>query len=285
MTWWQAIILGIIQGASEFLPISSSGHLLLLEKLGIGEENLFFNIMLHVGTLAAVLIAMRKTWLPLIRHPKNKTNLYIIAACVPTVLIALIIKYVFPSLINGDYLALGFMISAVLIFCSEKLLLTKNSVNTIKTSLLTGVIQGIAVLPGISRSGATISAMRLLGVDKEEAANFSFLLSIPIILGSAIYESVDLAIAGAEAFSNGGATVFSSSASAAASLSAAETFASFGGVGLLPLLLGILFAFAAGLAAVSGFLKLIKKRSIVGFAFYDAALSVAVLVLLGLKII
>ena len=72
MSWWEALILGLVQGASEFLPISSSGHLLLLEKLGIGEENLFFNVMLHLGTLIAVLIAMYKSWIPLLRHPIQK---------------------------------------------------------------------------------------------------------------------------------------------------------------------------------------------------------------------
>jgi undecaprenyl-diphosphatase len=292
MSWWQAIILGIVQGASEFLPVSSSGHLLLLEKSGVGNENLFFNIMLHVGTLAAVLVAMRKTWRPLLRHPKNKTNLFVLIACIPTVLIALVFKHVFPELIEGQFLALGFMLSAVLIFCAEKLILTKNNVNTIKTSALTGVIQGIAVLPGISRSGATISAMRLLGIEKEEATSFSFLLSIPIILGSAVYESISLAVsyhAAADSFFNL-QTVASSSLNtspnlADAVLSEAETFASFGGVGLLPLVLGMLFAFGAGLLAVNGFLKLVKKHSMLGFAFYDAAASVLVLVLLGLKLI
>lgn len=72
MEIWEALVLGIIQGASEFLPISSSGHLLLLEKLGVGKEDLFFNVMLHVGTLIAVLIAMRKKWWPLVRHPSTK---------------------------------------------------------------------------------------------------------------------------------------------------------------------------------------------------------------------
>ena len=93
MTWWQALILGIVQGASEFLPISSSGHLLLLEKLGVGQESLFFNIMVHVGTLLAVLIAMRRSWMPLLRRPIQKTTGYILLACVPTVALALIFKY------------------------------------------------------------------------------------------------------------------------------------------------------------------------------------------------
>ena len=97
MTWWQALILGIVQGASEFLPISSSGHLLLLEKLGVGQESLFFNIMVHVGTLLAVLIAMRKSWTPLLRRPIQKTTGYIMLACVPTVALALIFKYLAPG--------------------------------------------------------------------------------------------------------------------------------------------------------------------------------------------
>ena len=250
MTWWQALILGIVQGASEFLPISSSGHLLLLEKLGVGQESLFFNIMVHVGTLVAVLIAMRKSWFPLLRHPIQKTTGYIIMACVPTVALALIFKYLAPSLISGQLLGFGFVLTACLLTASEMFKKSQTTLLTGKTSILTGVLQGIAVLPGVSRSGATISALTLQGVEKTEAANFSFLLSIPIIIGSAILESVDLA-RGSFALD----------------------------IGVLPLIIGTAAAFISGLLSINVFMKLIKKHSMLGFAVYTLLLGIVVTLL------
>ena len=250
MTWWQALILGIVQGASEFLPISSSGHLLLLEKLGVGQESLFFNIMVHVGTLVAVLIAMRKSWFPLLRHPIQKTTGYIILACVPTVALALIFKYLAPSLISGQLLGFGFVLTACLLTASEIFKKSQTALLSGKTSILTGVLQGIAVLPGVSRSGATISALTLQGVEKTEAANFSFLLSIPIIIGSAILEGVDLA-RGSFALD----------------------------IGVLPLIIGTAAAFVSGLLSINFFMKLIKKHSMLGFAIYTLLLGIVVTLL------
>ena len=250
MTWWQALILGIVQGASEFLPISSSGHLLLLEKLGVGQESLFFNVMVHVGTLVAVLIAMRKSWFPLLRHPIQKTTGYIILACVPTVALALIFKYLAPSLISGQLLGFGFVLTACLLTASEVFKKSQTTLLTGKTSILTGVLQGIAVLPGVSRSGATISALTLQGVEKTEAANFSFLLSIPIIIGSAILEGVDLA-RGSFALD----------------------------IGVLPLIIGTAAAFVSGLLSINFFMKLIKKHSMLGFAIYTLLLGIVVTLL------
>ena len=102
------MILGLVQGASEFLPVSSSGHLLLLEKLGIGCESLPFNIAVHLGTLVAVLIAMRKRVWGLARHPLQKTTGYIVLACVPTVALALAFKFAAPALLDGKLLGFGF---------------------------------------------------------------------------------------------------------------------------------------------------------------------------------
>ena len=85
MKIWEGIILGLVQGLTEFLPVSSSGHLFLLEKLGVGNESLFFNVCVHLGTLLSVLIVMRKKWLPLVRKPFQKTNLFILLSCLPTV--------------------------------------------------------------------------------------------------------------------------------------------------------------------------------------------------------
>ena len=250
MTWWQALILGIVQGASEFLPISSSGHLLLLEKLGVGQESLFFNIMVHVGTLVAVLIAMRKSWIPLLRRPIQKTTGYILIACAPTVALALIFKYLAPSLISGSLLGFGFVLTACLLTAGELFKKSQTTLLNGKKSILTGVLQGIAVLPGVSRSGATISALTLQGVEKTEAANFSFLLSIPIIIGSAVLEGIDLA-RGSFALD----------------------------IGVFPLIVGTAAAFISGLLSISVFMKLIKKHSMLGFAIYTLLLGIVVTLL------
>ena len=293
MEIWEAFVLGIIQGLSEFLPISSSGHLLLIEKLGIGQENLFFNVMLHVGTLLAVLIALRKTWIQLIIQPfgdlkkrltKRKTvstkqnkpsgqtisglkaanetyeyqkvfgglaaskiDGYLVLACVPTVAFAFAFKLLFPDLLEGKLLGCGFVLTAVLLYAGENFNSTKSALLSPKTSILTGVLQGIAVLPGVSRSGATISALTLQGVEKKAATTFSFLLSIPIILGSALYESLDLF--------TGKATL---------SIAPAAVVA------------GMISAFLSGLVAIKFFLKLIEKHSMTGFVIYTLLLGIAV---------
>lgn len=250
MTWWQALILGIVQGASEFLPISSSGHLLLLEKIGVGFESLFFNVMVHVGTLLAVLIALRKSWIPLLRHPIQKKTAYILLASVPTVALALVFKYLAPDLISGKLLGFGFVLTACLLIASEMFKKTEPVLLSGKISVLTGVLQGIAVLPGVSRSGATISALTLQGVDKSESANFSFLLSIPIIIGSAILEGAELI-----------------GASTPPDVSA------------LPLIIGMVSSFLSGFIAISAFMKLISKHSMLGFAVYTLLLGIVVTVL------
>ena len=293
MEIWEAFVLGIIQGLSEFLPISSSGHLLLIEKLGIGQENLFFNVMLHVGTLLAVLIALRKTWIRLIIQPfgdlkkrltKRKTvstkqnkpsgqtisglkaanetyeyqkvfgglaaskiDGYLVLACVPTVAFAFAFKLLFPDLLEGKLLGCGFVLTAVLLYAGENFNSTKSALLAPKTSILTGVLQGIAVLPGVARSGAAISALTLQGVEKKAATTFSFLLSIPIILGSALYESLDLF--------TGKATL---------SIAPAAVVA------------GMISAFLSGLVAIKFFLKLIEKHSMTGFVIYTLLLGIAV---------
>ena len=160
MSVWEAVVLGLVQGAGEFLPVSSSGHLLLLEKLGVGEEDLFFNICLHLGTLLSVIIMMRRPLLSLFRKEHRRTLLFLILACLPTVALALLFKYLAPALIDGAYLPLGFAATSFLLILSEKFSPAENRPLSVKTSVLTGFLQGIAVLPGISRSGATVAAPR-----------------------------------------------------------------------------------------------------------------------------
>lgn len=250
MKIWEAVLLGLIQGASEFLPISSSGHLLLLEKLGIGEEDLFFNICLHLGTLIAVLIALKDEWLPLVKKPFQKKTAHLVVACLPTVALAIVFKYLFPSLIDGVFLGFGFILTACLLFSCERIHFAQSPFLDFKKSILTGVLQGIAVLPGVSRSGATIAALTYCGIPKTEAASFSFLLSIPIIIGSALYEGIELAVT--------------------------KTPLS---VPVIPTLIGTTFAFVSGLIAIKFFLKLIRNKSMLPFAVYTLILGISVTIL------
>lgn len=246
MKIWEGIILGLVQGLTEFLPVSSSGHLFLLEKLGVGNESLFFNVCMHLGTLLSVLIVMRKKWLPLVRKPLQKTNLCVLVSCLPTVGFALLTKAFAPALLEGQFLALGFMITAVFLFCAEKLHFDRKRALSVKTSILSGVFQGIAVLPGVSRSGATITALTLVGVDKKESADFSFLMSIPVILGSAILEIVPL-VSGEFTLATGD---------------------------ILPLILGTVTAFLSGCFAIKFFLKIVATKSLLPFSIYTFILSI-----------
>lgn len=191
MTTLESIFLGLLQGFTEFLPVSSSGHLLLAQKLFDVEANLFFDVMLHVGTLFAVVIALRKSLWQTLRHPiADKKLLFLVAASIPTFVIALLVKLFVSETLMQKLLPAGFALTIVLIVLSEKLARPTLRLSQTKAlpSVVTGIAQGIAVFPGLSRSGTTISVMKLFGVNATDAAEFSFLLSIPVILVSAAVE-------------------------------------------------------------------------------------------------
>lgn len=239
----RAILLGIIQGLTEFLPVSSSGHLILFEKLGLAEPSLTLNIMLHIGTLFAVIIVYRKQLWQLLRRPFSKASLLYVLACIPTGIIALIMKKYLYGWIMGDMLPFGFLVTAVLLAAVDLCRIDKNTPLNAKNALLTGVMQGIAVLPGISRSGATVSALMLSGVKREEAAEFSFILSVPVIILSAVSELWGESV-------------------------------TFKSVFTLPTICGMLAAFAFGLFSIRFMIKLIKTKQFWPFSVYLAVLAV-----------
>lgn len=200
----EAIFLGIIQGLTEFLPISSSGHLVFFQTLfGIGGNPLFFDVMLHLGTLLAVIIFFRKDILKIFRGIvgiwKGRSNpqegkillLWIILATLPTGLIGLLFKDWFESLFSEPRITAG-----MLLITGSGLWLTrwvKREGRPLPAmrwidALLIGIAQGVAIIPGISRSGATISVGLFCGLDREPSGRFSFLLSIPAILGATLLE-------------------------------------------------------------------------------------------------
>ena len=179
--------MGLVQGLTEFLPVSSSGHLVLLSNIFGVEESLFISILLHVATLLSICVVFYKDILALIRHPFSKNTIMLVVATIPTCLIVLVLMPFIKSSFGGSFLPASFLITAILLVVTE--LFAKNKKEfSYKTAIIMGIAQGFAVFPGISRSGSTICAGILSGGDKKECAKFSFLMSIPIILLSLVME-------------------------------------------------------------------------------------------------
>ncbi len=221
MNFIQAILMGIVQGLSEFLPISSSAHLVFtsnfykvfkgIEIVQTSNEEVFFDIMVHLGTLIAVLIFFRKDVINIIKamwhalrnkdwsDREAKLGLYIILGTVVTIGLALPINEVAERLVYAPSIVgiLLFITGFTLLYSeykSKKIEQKKNEVD-LKTSVLIGLAQGLAALPGFSRSGWTIATGLFCGLDRVTAARYSFLLSIPIILGaSMVYPLVKIDI-------------------------------------------------------------------------------------------
>ena len=191
----EAIILGFVQGLTEFLPISSSGHLVLVEHIfSINEGNLFFNVLLHLASLLAIILLMRKQILDLIKRPFSKQLKTIILSCVITAVTVILLEKVFDKFASATYLGFGFLLSSLLLFATyfyskRQSTIQKTEIGYLDSCII-GLCQGVSVLPGISRSGTTISAAILLNNKKEKAAEFSFLISIPTIIGAMIYEII-----------------------------------------------------------------------------------------------
>ncbi len=191
------IILGIVQGLTEFLPVSSSGHLVLLENIfNIENSSLFINVVLHFATLLAVVIYYRKQIWQLIKHPIQPLALYLIISTIITCSIVLLFADFFESSFSGVLLAWGFFLSALFLFATEYISrryeeqkYNYSKVN-IKHSIFLGIFQGLAILPGVSRSGTTLCAGIVMGINKKDALDYSFLMSIPIIIASLVYELI-----------------------------------------------------------------------------------------------
>ena len=209
MKWIEAVILGVVQGLTEFLPVSSSGHLVLFQHLfGLMEPELLFDICVHVGTLVAVLAVFYKDVLALLKtlvrtpglirevggiralfdtHSEFRLMVMIVLGCIPTALLGIVFSKMAEQLFGTVWL-----VGAALMITGTFLWFTRNCRTfgrpikemQLKDAFMIGLVQGLAIVPGISRSGATISAALYLGVDRELAGRFSFLLAIPAILGA-----------------------------------------------------------------------------------------------------
>ena len=184
------ILLAVVQGLTEFLSVSSSGHMVLLNRLlGIQNDFLFLSILLHVATLFSVLFCFRREIVGIIKNPFGKAGKLIIFASLPTVAIVILLRDSVMSTFSGNLLPFCFMLTACFIILTE-VFSRRNCVKPIggKVAFVMGLVQGIAVIPGISRSGSTICAGTFMGAEKKEVAKFSFLMSVPIIVGSMLFE-------------------------------------------------------------------------------------------------
>lgn len=244
----ESIVLGIVQGLTEFLPVSSSGHLVLLQNVfGFSEPQLFFDTMLHLGTLIAVVVVMWQSILDLFRKPIRL--LYLVIATLPAVVVTLLFKDFIESTFSGRYLGYGFLLTAVFLTAAEMLSSRAEKRRQVKAgaALGMGAMQAVALLPGISRSGSTIAGGLALGVDRRAAAAFSFLMSLPAILGSVVLQ---------------GYGIIKEQALPA---------------DILPTVIGTVCAAVSGFFAIKFMIALISRKKLYGFAVYVALLGIWVL--------
>jgi undecaprenyl-diphosphatase len=272
----QAIIVGIVQGLTEFLPISSSAHLIFFQEfLGLTQANLAFDTLLHLGTLVAVIIYFFKDIIQMIRaffsslsdifrgkfkegfenNPYKKLTWLVIIGTIPAGLMGVFFKDIIEGMFQSFAIPAFFLlVTGVLLYISQRINVGNRSIRKmgIKDTVIVGFAQGLAILPGISRSGATISSGLLLGLEKEFAAKFSFILAIPAILGATLIQLKDISL-GLDA--NLTAYVF-----------------------------GFLAAAISGYLAISLFLRLIREKNLDIFAYYCWIVGTAILVYFSILI-
>lgn len=239
---FQIILLGMIQGATEFLPISSSGHLVLFQTIFGFKEMLFYDVILHFATLLAVVILFFSDIISYLKT--SKIIFFIFLLSIPTGIIGLFIKKYFYFVYDNVMLSGLFLcITGFWLFLAEKRYnentsekITITNIDMFK-SIIVGISQGIAVLPGISRSGATLGSMMLLNFKKEQAVNFVFIASIPAILGATLLELKD-----------------------AVSEKAIDFEISY--------LIGCIVAFIVGVLSLKFLIKVVKNQKLKYFAYY-----------------
>jgi len=251
MGWWNALILGIIQGLTEFLPVSSSGHLeiakFILGDESLPKDSLLMTIVLHAATALSTLFVFRKEIIEIIRglfqfkwNDETIFSLKIVLSMIPAVFVGLYFNDFLESLFSGQLLLIGFMllITAALLFYADRAKTSEKKVSYFDAVVI-GISQAIAILPGISRSGATISMALILKIDRGQAARFSFLMVVPLILGEMSKNLIE------------GSINYESSV-------------------LFPLIVGFIAAFITGVLACTWMIKLVKNAKLSYFAIYCA---------------
>jgi len=198
LTILEALILGMVQGLTEFIPVSSSGHLVIFQHLfGIQGSPLTFDILVHIGTLLAVFAAFWEDILSIIKKPFSKMTYLIIVGCIPAGLMGYFLQPIFEKAFESLLVVgIGLLITGVVLKASEAIADKSLNMKEVRETsyldvLFIGLLQGIAIVPGISRSGSTIAGGLLAGLDRTFAARYSFLVAIPVILGAGLVQLKD----------------------------------------------------------------------------------------------
>ncbi len=249
MSILEAVILGVIQGLTEFLPVSSSGHLELAKAIfqdeSLPEESLLFTVVLHFATALSTIVVFRKEIAELFQgllqfkwNEQSQFSLKIIISMMPAAIVGVLFNDQIEALFSKQILLVGAMliITGLLLFLADRAKRTDKTVS-FSNALLIGMAQAIAILPGISRRGATISTSVLLGVDREKATRFSFLMVVPLIFGRMAKDLLDGGIAESS-------------------------------IDFLSITLGAIAAFVSGLLACTWMINLVKKSQLKYFSYY-----------------
>ena len=258
MDIFKVIMLGIIQGITEFLPISSSGHLVIFQYLfGINTDQLTLSVFLHFGTIIPVIIIYWEDVKGIIMFKKEQRRLswLVLVGIIPTA----IIGFLFEDYIEGFFSSIqivGYMllVTGLLIYLTEHISNVKFKLSEMKehNAIIVGIAQGLAVIPGISRSGSTIVSSLLQGLDRESAAKFSFLVSVPVIFGVGLLELKDVLTVGLVK------------------------------LGWLDLIIGFIVSAISGYFAIKYLLHILKKGSLVVFSYYCWTVGIIVIFLAGI---
>lgn len=262
MEWFEALILGLIQGLTEYLPVSSSGHLAIGSALfGIeGEENLAFTIVVHIATVFSTLVVLwgEIAWIfkGLFKGRMNDETRYvinIIVSMIPVGIVGVFFKDEVEAIFGSGLLIVGccLLLTALLLAFSYYYKPKQKAAISMRDAFIIGLAQACAVLPGLSRSGSTIATGLLLGNDKSKLAQFSFLMVMPPILGQALLDGVALA--------------------------QGENIA--GDIPLSSLLIGFIAAFVSGCLACKWMINIVKRGKLIYFAIYCSIVGLATLIL------
>lgn len=260
MSIWEASLLGIIQGLTEFLPVSSSGHLELGKAIlgdnSVPEDSLLFTVVLHFATALSTLVVFRKDVYEIIEgllkfkwNKETHFSFKIVLSMIPAVIVGLFFEEQLEAFFGGQVLLVGFMllVTALLLWLADRAKHTGKKV-TFWNAFIIGIAQAVAMLPGISRSGATISTSVLLGNDKSKAARFSFLMVVPLILGKIAKDilSGDL---------------------------------SYDAANFSTLSVGFVAAFVSGLFACTWMIRLVRKSKLKWFALYCTIVGILAIII------
>lgn len=252
MEIWKAITVGIVQGLAEFLPISSSGHIVLTQfLLGIKESGILFEVILHVGTLLSVLVYFwkklwnmtRSLWNPQLTEERSWIWMLGLATVPAVILVLTPLGDLFEGAYNNPVLVSGLLLVTGALLLAPKVIKPKEKELNWQTALFMGVGQAFAILPGISRSGSTITAGLLSGINPKKVAEFAFLMSLPAILGAVVKER--------------------------------EAFADLSGELIKPYVLGATAAFISGILAIYLVMGAVKRGKLEYFAYYCFVAGIA----------